>query len=165
MADYNDLPPGEIFEKGSILPEEQKAIQFYEFYTKSIEINFNGKLVRVYFKVDPYYSYLTDNSKSILQCVGSFDTRTNKLRSFLKVIDKVHNETKHLKKLESYRFRFTKKRLEMLRKCSLYLMYGYNLIIVSCSVRGVEENKTFIWYQSFFGYDDSEGIIFFLGFC
>ena len=72
--------PGLIFAKDEIEPHEKNAIRFFDDYTKKIEINFsNDKQYRVFFKVDPYYKYLTNNSKFILQAQDNFAEQSDKI--------------------------------------------------------------------------------------
>jgi len=51
-------------------PDVVKALEFYEKFTKHIEVNFKKKLVRVYFSVHPYTFYLTENTEKILKDEG-----------------------------------------------------------------------------------------------
>jgi len=141
-------------------------LKFYEDYTKCIEIKFcNGRQYRVYFKVDPYYKFLTNNSKIILQAEDSFAEQNDKINSFLNVIDKVHYETLHLKKLDTHALRFTKGRLDFLRACTLYIMYSYCLVLFCTWKRNVFENHSYIVNMTFFGIDYSEEYIRLAGFC
>jgi hypothetical protein len=79
------------------------------------------------------------------------------------VVDKVHFETLHLKKLDTLKFRVTKERLDFIRKCSLYIMYSYSLIIFCTWTRVVHYNVSHIYYQTFFGIKQSKEMIAVLG--
>ena len=83
----------------------------------------------------------------------------------MNVIDKVHYETLHLKKLDTHTLRFTKGRLDFLRSCTLYIMYSYTLVLFCTWKRNVFENHSYIVYMTFFGIDYSAEYIRLAGFC
>ena len=61
----NEDPEYKIFVKNNLVCDDQELViaeNFYKRFTKHIEINFNDKLVRVYFSLDPYTFYLTPNT-------------------------------------------------------------------------------------------------------
>ena len=128
-------------EKGETL-KIKKALKFYQQFTKHIEINFNDKLIRVYFSLDPYTFYLTDNTENILRKQKYMETSAEKLRCFRDLIPEIHDETVWMAELHKLPIGKVINWLPVLQKGSFQLSLFMNLIVFSTSERIVEYNVT-----------------------
>ena len=139
--------------KKQATPETEKAMKFYSEFTKHIEINFNDKLIRVYFSLDPYTFYLTENTEKILKEQKQMETPAEKLRCFGDLIPEIHDETVWMAMLHKQPI-FTKviTWLPVLHAGSFQLSLFMNLIVFSTSERIVEYNVSKPLYQPFWGF-------------
>ena len=90
-------------------------MSFYDVFSKHIEINFNGKLVRVYFKLDPYTLYLSPNTEKILREQEYMETSAEKLKVLFQLMPEIHNETIWIAWLHTQKVGFL---------CDYYYIFG-----------------------------------------
>jgi hypothetical protein len=140
LGDYNERIAMII--KSSTDTDTEDALQFFRFHTASIELLFNGKLVRVYFPIQPICRFLSKNSRSLLMMSVSRDSPNDKIMGLVNGAPTLFDEMHHLAYLGSMPISISAKRLNKIRDLSTILAFFINFwIIYSYSIILGSERK------------------------
>jgi hypothetical protein len=117
--------------KEALMRDEDEAIKFFNEQTKSIEIQFNEDLLRVYFPVQPICQFLNEGKKNKLMAEVPRESPNDKVEGLVDRAEGVFDELEHLEYLQNLPVKFSQERLNFLHDLSIFLSFAINILMLA----------------------------------
>ena len=146
--------------EGEFTWEQRNAYLFFEENKESIEVVFNGTLIRVYFPVPPIAEFLTEATKEkfMWSVPRESHAHTEKVSALLGGADDLIDEMQHLGRLSRWKVKISAKTYHILKDTSTIFAFLINLLILFTYVREFDPDERDGWlmthYHEYFGGDE-----------
>ena len=130
-----------MMKKGAeVTTTQRNALQFFKSNTVSVEIMFNGQLIKVYFPRYPATRFLSPSSKAHLMNEVKRDSQNEKVLGLLSSTEYLFDEMDHLSKLSRRFFRVSSERCTFFRDIATVIALLINLIILFTYYREFDDD-------------------------
>jgi hypothetical protein len=111
--------------------EDRVAIEFFQVNTGCIEVNWDGKLERVYFPIPPICAYLTEATREKVKWGVNRESPGEKVQSFFEYTSELHAEMQHLEQMsKSKALALLSTYVDDLKSLQLLVALAINVLLV-----------------------------------